>query len=141
MQAPVITPVKNPVASALPEDIQHAAPHAPRQGEYLMGHSDVLLKLLNRRTAAHNAAHLLPRLRPGMNVLNLGCGPGSITLGLAQAVCPGGSPGWTGNGSRWRWQGGPPPAPGRRTPSSSPETPWTCPSPPGPWTPSTATGS
>jgi ubiquinone/menaquinone biosynthesis C-methylase UbiE len=26
---------------------------------------------------------------PGMRVLDLGCGPGSITLGLAQAVAPG----------------------------------------------------
>lgn len=42
-----------------------------------------------RRTAAVHAAFLLPHLRPGMRVLDCGCGPGSITLGLAQAVAPG----------------------------------------------------
>jgi SAM-dependent methyltransferase len=35
------------------------------------------------------ADFLLPHLRPGMRLLDCGCGPGSITLGLAQAVAPG----------------------------------------------------
>lgn len=42
-----------------------------------------------RRTARRNAAFFLPFLRPGMSVLDAGCGPGSITLGLAEAVAPG----------------------------------------------------
>ena len=42
-----------------------------------------------RRTAARNAAFLLPHLRPGMRLLDAGCGPGSITLGLVEAVAPG----------------------------------------------------
>jgi ubiquinone/menaquinone biosynthesis C-methylase UbiE len=42
-----------------------------------------------RRTAQANAAFLLPHLRPGMRLLDCGCGPGSITIGLAQAVAPG----------------------------------------------------
>src|SRR4029453_6833400 len=41
------------------------------------------------RTAAKEAAFFLPMLRAGMRVLDLGCGPGSITLGLAEAVAPG----------------------------------------------------
>lgn len=41
------------------------------------------------RTADQQAAFVLPYLRPGMNLLDLGCGPGTITLGLAQAVSPG----------------------------------------------------
>jgi 2-polyprenyl-3-methyl-5-hydroxy-6-metoxy-1,4-benzoquinol methylase len=41
------------------------------------------------RTASQEAAFFLPFLRPGMRVLDLGCGPGSITLGLAEAVAPG----------------------------------------------------
>lgn len=44
---------------------------------------------LAARTASRDAAFLLPRLRPGMRVLDVGCGPGSITLGLAEAVSPG----------------------------------------------------
>ena len=41
------------------------------------------------RTAEQQAAFLLPYLRPGMDLLDVGCGPGTITLGLAQAVVPG----------------------------------------------------
>ncbi len=42
-----------------------------------------------RRTAARNAAFLLPHLQPGMSLLDVGCGPGSITIGLAEAIAPG----------------------------------------------------
>ena len=40
------------------------------------------------RTAAKEAAFFMSHLRPGMRVLDVGCGPGSITLGLAEAVAP-----------------------------------------------------
>jgi SAM-dependent methyltransferase len=42
-----------------------------------------------RRTAAEQAAFLLPYLRPGMRLLDCGCGPGSITCDLAEVVAPG----------------------------------------------------
>jgi ubiquinone/menaquinone biosynthesis C-methylase UbiE len=35
------------------------------------------------------AAFLLPHLRPGMRLIDCGCGPGSITIDLAQTVIPG----------------------------------------------------
>src|SRR5918994_1302650 len=41
------------------------------------------------RAAAGEAAFFLPYLRPGMRVLDVGCGPCSITLGLVAAVTPG----------------------------------------------------
>ena len=41
------------------------------------------------RTAEKQAAFLLPHLRPGMSLLDCGCGSGSITVGLARAVAPG----------------------------------------------------
>ncbi len=39
-----------------------------------------------RRTAERWAGFLLPHLRPGMRLLDLGCGPGSITAGLAAGL-------------------------------------------------------
>ncbi len=44
---------------------------------------------LGRRTAERNAAFFLPLLQPGMDLIDIGCGPGSITAGLAAAVAPG----------------------------------------------------
>src|SRR5215468_3156288 len=41
-----------------------------------------------RRTGA-GAAFFLRHLRPGMRLIDCGCGPGSITVDLAQAVTPG----------------------------------------------------
>ncbi len=41
------------------------------------------------RTAREDAAFFLPYLRTGMRVLDVGCGPGSITVGIAQVIGPG----------------------------------------------------
>lgn len=56
---------------------------------YTMGYNEEFRQLLDRRSAATHAAHLLPHLQPGMRVLDLGCGPGTISVGLADAVSPG----------------------------------------------------
>ena len=61
----------------------------PPAPTYTMGYSDEFLKLLSRRNAAADAAHLLPHLSAGLRVLDFGCGPGTISMGLAQAVVPG----------------------------------------------------
>ena len=62
---------------------------APPASEYTMGYSPEFLQLLDRRNAQTHAAYLLPRLSPGLRVLDFGCGPGTITVGLAAAVQPG----------------------------------------------------
>ena len=59
------------------------------ESTYTMGYSDEFRQLLNRRSADTHAAHLMPLLEPGMRVLDFGCGPGTITVGLARAVDPG----------------------------------------------------
>ena len=56
---------------------------------YTMGYGDQWRQVLDRRSAASNAAYLLPYLEPGTRRLDFGCGPGSISIGLAQAVSPG----------------------------------------------------
>jgi hypothetical protein len=40
-------------------------------------------------TAGEEAAFFLPNLRSGMHLLDVGCGPGSITVGLAEVVAQG----------------------------------------------------
>ena len=57
--------------------------------EYMMGYSDEFRQLLKRRSAGTHAAHLLPYLESGMRILDFGCGPGTISIGLAAAVAPG----------------------------------------------------
>lgn len=56
---------------------------------YTHGHHASVVGQHARRTAERDAAYLLPRLRPGMGLLDVGCGPGTITAGLAERVAPG----------------------------------------------------
>jgi SAM-dependent methyltransferase len=61
----------------------------PDDPVYAHGHDDAVLRSHRRRTAADSAAHLVPHLRPGMSLLDVGCGPGTVTAGLARLVAPG----------------------------------------------------
>ena len=63
--------------------------HTSAEQDYTMGYSEEFLQLLHRRSAETHAAHLLPHLKPGLRVLDFGCGPGTISVGLATAVAPG----------------------------------------------------
>jgi ubiquinone/menaquinone biosynthesis C-methylase UbiE len=56
---------------------------------YTHGHHASVVGQHARRTAERDAAFLLPHLRAGMRLLDVGCGPGTITTGLARAVAPG----------------------------------------------------
>ncbi len=56
---------------------------------YLHGHHDSVLRSHRWRTAENSAGYLLPRLAVSARVLDIGCGPGTITAGLA-ALVPGG---------------------------------------------------
>lgn len=56
---------------------------------YTHGHHDSVLRSHRWRTAANSAAYLLPYLRGGQSLLDVGSGPGTITADLAEAVDPG----------------------------------------------------
>jgi 2-polyprenyl-3-methyl-5-hydroxy-6-metoxy-1,4-benzoquinol methylase len=56
---------------------------------YTHGHADPVLQSHRWRTVENSAAHLAPHLRAGLDVLDVGCGPGTITVDLAARVAPG----------------------------------------------------
>lgn len=57
-------------------------------GVYTHGHHESVLRSHRWRTAANSAGYLLPLLEPGMSLLDVGCGPGTITMDLADLVGP-----------------------------------------------------
>src|SRR5262249_32251942 len=56
---------------------------------YTHGHHESVLRSHTWRTAENSAAYLLPELRSGFALLDVGCGPGTITVDLARHVAPG----------------------------------------------------
>src|SRR6516165_8567012 len=60
-----------------------------RPAVYTHGHHESVLRGHQRRTAEDSAAYLLPHLTPGLSVLDIGCGPGTISADLAVRVAPG----------------------------------------------------
>jgi len=53
---------------------------------YTHGHHESVLRSHRWRTLENSAAYLLPHLSSDFHVLDLGCGPGTITADLASAV-------------------------------------------------------
>ena len=60
-----------------------------RNERYTHGHPASVLRSHGWRTGENSAAYLLPHLRSGLDVLDVGCGPGTITIDLARIVGPG----------------------------------------------------
>jgi 2-polyprenyl-3-methyl-5-hydroxy-6-metoxy-1,4-benzoquinol methylase len=56
---------------------------------YTHGHQSAVLRSHRSRTAENSAGYLIGHLQPGMTVLDVGCGPGTITADLATLVAPG----------------------------------------------------
>ncbi|MDZ4287004.1 MAG: methyltransferase domain-containing protein, partial [Prosthecobacter sp.] len=67
---------------------------------YTPGHALEAVAFMSRRTAGTHAAFALPFFRAGMRILDCGCGPGSITMGIAERVMPGGVTGIDLSGSQ-----------------------------------------
>jgi SAM-dependent methyltransferase len=57
--------------------------------QYTHGHHESVLRSHMTRTVENSAAYLVPRLRPGLDVLDVGCGPATISVDLAGRVAPG----------------------------------------------------
>jgi len=53
---------------------------------YTHGHHESVLRSHTWRTAANSAAYLIGSLKPHMRILDIGCGPGTITADLAELV-------------------------------------------------------
>ena len=56
---------------------------------YTLGYGDGAMGWMKARTVEKHGAFMLPWLKPGLQLLDCGCGPGSLTLGFAQRM-PGG---------------------------------------------------
>src|SRR5262245_25345231 len=55
-------------------------PAVAREETYTHGHHESVLRSHRWRTIENSAAYLLPYLSPGLDVLDVGCGPGTITI-------------------------------------------------------------
>ncbi|MET1053042.1 MAG: methyltransferase domain-containing protein [Mycetocola sp.] len=56
---------------------------------YTLGHHASVLRTHSWRTVDNSAAYLAPYLTPGVSVLDVGSGPGTITIDIATRVNPG----------------------------------------------------
>ena len=61
----------------------------PTAERYTHGYAEAVLASHSTRTVENSFAYGRAVLHPGLRVLDLGCGPGTITIGLARAVAPG----------------------------------------------------
>ncbi|MEH2180391.1 methyltransferase domain-containing protein [Nostoc sp.] len=57
--------------------------------KYTPGYSSNATNFMANRSLDTHGAFFKPYLRPGMKLLDCGCGPGAIALGLAKAIFPG----------------------------------------------------
>jgi ubiquinone/menaquinone biosynthesis C-methylase UbiE len=65
------------------------ADSSAQREQYTIGFGAFVDANMRQRSLASAADFLVPYLRPGMRLLDVGCGPGAITLGLAEVVAPG----------------------------------------------------
>jgi SAM-dependent methyltransferase len=68
---------------------QVIGPGSTSSQQYVHGHHESVLRSHRTRTAANSAAFLLPHLREDMSLLDVGCGPGTITVELAGILASG----------------------------------------------------
>jgi SAM-dependent methyltransferase len=77
-------------ATSMSHDAVRYSDSSPGRPEtYVHGYGSAAHRMMERRVAPTSAAFLFPYLQKGMRVLDCGCGPGSVTVGLAEVVAPG----------------------------------------------------
>lgn len=59
------------------------------EDRYTHGHHQSVVNAHARRTIANSADYLVPHLQPGLSLLDVGCGPGTITCEFADRLGPG----------------------------------------------------
>ena len=57
--------------------------------DYTMGYGDEFIRVLARYAKSKHSKYLIPHLRPGLQVLDVGCGPGFQAMDFAEAIAPG----------------------------------------------------
>lgn len=68
---------------------RHTTAMTTARDTYTHGHHDSVLRSHRWRTADNSAGYLLDHLRPGQSLLDVGCGPGTLSVDLARHVAPG----------------------------------------------------
>lgn len=71
-------------------EMTETAPKSGALAAYPAGHHKAVLASHLSRNAHNSAAHLLPHLKPGMSILDIGCGPGTISTSFGGIVGPSG---------------------------------------------------
>ena len=63
--------------------------HQSKEKEYALGYGDATVSWMASRHVGYQGAFLAKHLASGMSLLDCGCGPGTLTCGLAEIVAPG----------------------------------------------------
>ncbi len=63
--------------------------NSDRSERYSMEYGPTARNLMESRSAESHAEFFLPYLREGIDVLDCGCGPGTISVKIAEMVTPG----------------------------------------------------
>jgi len=57
--------------------------------KYTPGHSENAVSFMSKRSLESHGAFFIDQLKPGLKILDIGCGPGTITYEIASRVAPG----------------------------------------------------
>ncbi len=84
---------EHPAGADLTDAIEAPSTHhtvpSKESESYTHGHHESVLRAHRARTAQNSAGFLLPHLRDDMTLLDVGCGPGTVTVDLARILAGG----------------------------------------------------